>query len=165
MGGDDRVGSGGDDDCVCLEHAPVCLDASGTGDPARLLGHSDAALLVASDLLRVVVVRDHVVAVRGEARPVECGRSDAGGSRALTLQLGRAEQRLRRDAAPVGAFAADQLLLDESDLQIRLRQRVERDLACGACAEDDDVEFLGHVTAPVFALAWFVAGSGSATST
>ena len=54
-------------------------------------------------------------------------------------RLARAQQRLRRDARPVGALAADQLALDERDAQAALGQRAGAVLARRAAADDDDV--------------------------
>ena len=60
-------------------------------------------------------------------------------------RLAGAQQRLRRDARPVGALAADQLALDEGDAQAALGQRAGAVLARRAAAEDDDVVVAAHV--------------------
>ena len=60
-------------------------------------------------------------------------------------RLAGAQQRLGRDARPVGALAADQLALDERDAQAALGQRAGAVLARRAAAEDDDVVVGAHV--------------------
>ena len=59
--------------------------------------------------------------------------------------LARAQQRLRRDARPVRALAADQLALDERDAQAALGQRAGAVLARRAAADDDHVVVAAHV--------------------
>src|SRR5262249_25095129 len=54
-------------------------------------------------------------------------------------RLARTQQRLRRDARPVGALAADQLALDQPDAQAALGERAGAVLARRAAADDDDV--------------------------
>ena len=54
-------------------------------------------------------------------------------------RLARPEQRLRRDARPVGALAADELALDDGDSEPTLGERAGTVLAGRAGAEDDDV--------------------------
>src|SRR5262249_28327993 len=117
---------------------------TGAGEATGVLEEADAALLVVRDLLRVVVVGDHPVAVLRERRPVERRRAGRLRAPALAEQVGRAQQGLRRNAAPVRAPAGDQLRLDQRDALPRLHQHVDGDLAGRAGAEDDDVEALGH---------------------
>ena len=100
-----------------------------SGQPALLAG--------------VGVVRDHEVAP-GERRL----DVDLGGRRRLVRGvhgLARAQQRLRRDARPVRALAADELALDERDAQPALGERAGAVLARRAAAEDDDVVVAAHV--------------------
>jgi hypothetical protein len=55
------------------------------------------------------------------------------------------EQRLRRDAAPQQAGAAERLLLlDDGRLQPELRGADRRDVAAGAGADHDYVVFVGQ---------------------
>ena len=65
--------------------------------------------------------------------------------------LARAQQRLRRDARPVGAFAADQLALDDGDAQPARGQRGGAVLAGRPAAEDDHV-VVAHVGSSVAGL-------------
>ena len=58
--------------------------------------------------------------------------------------LARAQQRLGRDARPVGALAADQLALDHRDAQAALGERAGAVLARRAAADDDDVVVAAH---------------------
>jgi hypothetical protein len=53
--------------------------------------------------------------------------------------LGGAEQRLRRDAAPVEADPAEPLALDARGLEPELRAADRRDVAAGTRADNDDV--------------------------
>ena len=105
-------------------------------------------LLIAGDAAGVVVVRDHEVAVVGQAGPDEGRRLDAGRPLALTAELRRPQQRLGRDAAPVGAFAADQLELAQRQPLPGFRERVECDLPARTPADDDCVEALAHTDLP-----------------
>ena len=58
-------------------------------------------------------------------------------------RLARAQQRLRRDARPVRALAADQLALDQGDPQAALGQLAGAVLARRAAADDDHVVVAG----------------------
>ena len=63
----------------------------------------------------------------------------------LGEQLGRVEQRLRGDAADVGAGAAvGGALLDDGDLEAELRGADGADVAAGSGADDDQVVRVGH---------------------
>ena len=63
----------------------------------------------------------------------------------LGEQLARAQQRLRGHARVVGALAADEVLLDERDLEPGLAEPPGGDLAGRAGADHDDVEApFGH---------------------
>ena len=58
----------------------------------------------------------------------------------LVEQLGRVQQRLRRDAADIEAGAAEgRVLLDHRDLHAELRRADGADIAAGAGADDDEV--------------------------
>ena len=65
------------------------------------------------------------------ARSTSVTALSAPGEARAVHDLERAQQRLRRDAGPVGALAADELVLDDGDLGLRveLRQRREERLA------------------------------------
>src|SRR5437763_16272251 len=59
--------------------------------------------------------------------------------------LGRAQQRLGRDAAPVETDAAKIGLFDHRGLEAELRRADRGDVAAGTGADDDDVEgSVGH---------------------
>ena len=94
---------------------------------------------------RVVEIVDHLVAAREHG-----GRRRGPGPQArnpadLGEQLARTQQRLRRHARVVGALAADEVLLDERDLETGLAEPPGGDLAGRPGADDDDVEAaLGH---------------------
>src|SRR5690606_9064401 len=95
------------------------------------------------DLVLLHQVRDALVELLGHAAAalhhrLEIGldplRNEAVVLRVLHLviDLGRAQQRLRRDAAPVEADTAEQLALDDRRLQPELRRADRRDIAAGA---------------------------------
>src|SRR4029077_9289039 len=76
--------------------------------------------------------------------------------------LGRAQQRLGRDAAPVQADAAEIGFLDHRGLEAELGCTDRRDISAGTGADDDDVEgCVGHGYALVFIVATI---SGSSPS-
>ncbi len=58
------------------------------------------------------------------------------------VDLGGAQQRLGRDAAPVEADAAEMLGLDDRDLHFQLRGADCRDIAARAATDDHQVKFL-----------------------
>ena len=60
-------------------------------------------------------------------------------------RLAGTQQRLRRDARPVRALAADQLALDERDAQAALGERAGAVLAGRAAADHDHVVVAAHV--------------------
>ena len=68
----------------------------------------------------------------------------AAASRARVHRLARPQQRLGRDAGAVGALAADQLALDDRDLQPAVGQRPGAVLAGRAAADDDHVVVVAH---------------------
>ena len=74
-------------------------------------------------------------------------RGRAGLERALH-RLARAQQRLRRNASPVGALAADQLALNDGDAQPARGQRPGAMLARRPAAENDHV-VVAHVGSSV----------------
>jgi hypothetical protein len=63
----------------------------------------------------------------------------------IVKNLGRAQQRLGRNAAPVGADAGQMLALDNCGLEAKLRRPDRRNIAAGARTDDDDVVGFGHV--------------------
>ena len=79
---------------------------------------------------------------------IACGSSspsptgDAGHPPRLGQHVGGAQQRLRGHAGVVGAFAADQVLLDDRDLQAAVGEAAGADLARGPGAEHDRVVLL-----------------------
>ena len=76
-----------------------------------------------------------------------CLDIDLCGRRRLARAMDRLagpEQRLGRDARPVGALAADELALDDGDPQAALGECAGAVLAGRAGAEDDDVVVAVH---------------------
>ncbi|MGY3082320.1 hypothetical protein ACVWZZ_008728 [Bradyrhizobium sp. LM6.10] len=63
----------------------------------------------------------------------------------VVIDLGRAQQRLGRDATPVQADAAEIGFFDDRDLEAELGGADRGDIAAGTGADDDDVEgCIGH---------------------
>src|SRR6476619_771420 len=62
----------------------------------------------------------------------------------IMVDLGGAEQRLGRDAAPVEADAAKLLALHDRDLEPELRGADRGNIAAGARTEDDEIVAVRH---------------------
>ncbi len=78
------------------------------------------------------------------SRPARGG--DSGHPARLRQQLAGAQQRLRRHAGVVGAFAADQVALDDRHREPAFGEAPRADLARRAGADHDRVEFsLAHL--------------------
>ncbi len=122
-------------------------DASRAGEPAEPGGDVHPILLhqvrhavgrLPDDLLLVLQGGRHV--------QTDLARRDAdlGSVLGLLEEIGRVEERLRRDAAPERADAAQpRLLLDDQDRQAQLRGPDRGDVAAGSRADDDEVVRLG----------------------
>ena len=96
------------------------------------------------DLVLVAVDGGHVDAVEGGPH------ADGGGVPGVVGDLGRVQQRLGRDAAPVQARAADLVLLDQHHSLTELGRPQRAGIPAAAAAQDDDVVAagigLGHQT-------------------
>jgi hypothetical protein len=137
-------------DAVDLHHA-------GAGQSTRPSEQIDAAARQPALLAGVGPIRHH------EVPPGECGlhvdlRAGAGLTRGLH-RLPRAQQRLRWDAGPIGALAANQLSLDHGDPQPARSQRRGAVLTRRAATENDHV-VVAHRgnSAPAFSAAIWAAG-------
>src|SRR5262249_23231133 len=80
-----------------------------------------------------------------QLRPLQAGPGDPGRVLGLGTGLRGAQQRLGRDARPVGALTADALPLDDRDPQAAAQQPVGGGLPAGAHAEHDHVVMIRHV--------------------
>jgi len=129
---------------VGQQRLPVDLDAAGPGQPAGAFDDGGAVALVAGDLLGIIEVADHEVAVVADRRPRQVGPVQAEGAVGLAARLGWAQQRLGGDAGPVGALAADQLAFHDRNLAAGGEQAAGGDLAAWAHAKHDHVELLSH---------------------
>jgi len=89
-------------------------------------------------------VTHHVVAVVAQPGPVKAGVLDSGGPVGLAADLRGAQQCLGRDAGPVGAFTADQFLLDDGHGLAGGEQPRRGDFTAGSHADHDHVELLSH---------------------
>src|SRR3954447_24376008 len=128
---------------VANAHVPLTLDLAPA--PEQL----DAALGEPGELAGVVAVGDHLVAALERRPRIRVGALEALRRAADTVRLGerlgRAQQSLRRHARVVGAFAADQLALDDRHVEPAAGDPARADLAGRAGAEDDDIELAsGH---------------------
>ena len=142
----DRIRAGRHDDVPGGVAHAVDLDHARPGQPAGAAQQVDALARQPALLAGVGVVRDHEVAPGQRRLDV-----DLRGGRRLARALHRlagAQQRLGRDARPVGALAADQLALDEGDPQAAVGQLAGAVLARRAAAQDDDVVVVAHALAP-----------------
>ena len=132
---------------VVLPSAPATDELAFAGELA--LAHHDR------DLVLLHQVRDALVELLGDRA---AARDDLGdverrlvvaeavgvGVLHVVEHLGRAQQRLGRDAAPVEADAAEQLALDDRGLEPELRGADRGDIAAGPGAEDDEVVWVSH---------------------
>ena len=124
-----------------VAHA-VDLDDARAGEPAGAAQQVDAVVGQPALLSGVGVVGDHEVAPGERRLDVDLG---ARGRLARPVdRLARAQQRLRRDARPVRALAADQLALDDGHAQAALGQGARAVLARRAAAEHDHVVVAAH---------------------
>ena len=101
-------------------------------------------------------MRDALVELLGDAAAARDDLGEVGARLAARAQaiglgmlhvvehLGRAQQRLGRDAAPVEADAAEILALDDRGLEPQLRRADRGDIAAGPRAEDDEVVSFSH---------------------
>ena len=142
----ERVGSGGDDDVVGRVAHAVDLDHPDAGEPAGAAQQVDAVVRQPALLPGVGVVRDLEVAPGEDCFDVDLRRRCSVPCR--VHGLAGAQQRLGRDAGPVGALAADELPLDEGDAQPALGERAGAVLTGRAAADDDDV-VVAHVGSSV----------------
>ena len=115
----------------------VDFDRTVSGEPASAPQQVDAVVREPRRGAGVDVLRDHVVAPGERRRDVDLRVR----RRLVRVVCGftRAEQRLGRDARPVGALAADELAFDDGDAQTAFCERAGAVLAGRAGAEDDDV--------------------------
>jgi hypothetical protein len=118
-------------------------DTPGSVEPRLAAKDGDPPLEEPSDLARVVVPADQLVAPL--ERPVDVDRCRDGLPGAGHALGGRhhvpgAQQRLARYAAPVRAFAADQLALDDGDGEAPLGAPARHHLPGRAGSEDGDVD-------------------------
>ena len=107
-----RVRAGRDHDVVGGMRLLVDLHAAGAGQPGGAAQHLDPLRLEVLRLGAVLVARHHEVAPSERALGVDAAAHGLARARRLARRLerlARAEQRLRRDAGPVVALAADPL--------------------------------------------------------
>ncbi len=157
-GRNDRICAVCEDDVFGRVAHAVDLNDARPREPAAAAQQVDAGACQPALLAGVGVVGDHEV-TPGERRlnvDLRARRRVARGMHGLA----GAEQRLRRDACPVGALAPDQLALDERDAQAALGQRAGAVLPRRAAAEDDDVVVAAHQRAPSM---WSAAASDASS--
>ena len=131
--------------CSAVWGTPSTSTTPPPGQPTGAAQQVDTLVRQPALLAGIGVVRDHEIAI-GQSRL----DIDLGAGRRLACLLGRlagAQQRLGRDARPVGALAADQLAFDDGDPQSTVGQLAGAVLARRAGAQDDDV-VAAHVLAP-----------------
>ena len=131
--------------CLARMGHTVHFDHAHPGQPAGAAQQVDTLVRQPVLLAGIGVVRDHEIAICQGRLDI-----DLGAGRRLACLLGRlpgAQQRLGRDARPVGTLAADQLAFDDGDPQSAVGQLSCAVLARRAGAQDDDV-VAAHVLAP-----------------
>ncbi len=116
-------------------------------EPGLAAVERDAAILEPGQLGGVVEIVDHLVAALEDLLGVELAGRHPGDPAVLGEQLARAQQRLGGHARPVGALAADQLALDDRDVEALSGQQPGGDLAGRTGAEHDHV-VLAHAARP-----------------
>jgi len=139
----DRIRSGRDDHVLGRVAHSVDLDDPHPGEPARAAQQLDAPVREPALLAGVGVAGDHEVTPRQRRLDIDL-RARRRLARSM-CGLAGPQQRLGRDARPVGAFAADQVAFDERDAQTALRERAGAMLARRTPAEDDDVIVVAHL--------------------
>ena len=105
----------------------VDLDHPGTRETAAPTDQIDLVVGQPALLSGVAVVGDHEVAPGERGLDIDLGA--CGGIARRVDRFSGAQQRLRRDAGPVGALPADELALDDGDAQAALRQGARAMLA------------------------------------
>ena len=174
--GNHRVAIGPDQLAVGLDARKLPRARAGRQDDVRRLQRGDrlAVLLhrqrlLARQLAVAVEHRDLVLAhqmrdarrklLRHRARPLhhlvefevrlDGGEAEVRQMVQQVIDLGRAQQRLGRDAAPVQADAAEVLALHHRGLHAELRCADGGDIAAGSAAEHDEVEgLISHHSLP-----------------
>src|SRR6185436_1207286 len=108
---------------------------------AVALDHRDLVLLHQTLDAGIELAGDLAAAI-DDLREVEAdllgGQAVDGRVGEIMIDLGRAQQRLGRDAAPVEADAAQFLALDDRGLEAELGGADRSDIAAGPGAEDDE---------------------------
>ena len=139
-----RLAPGRDDDSrPCLEHLVSDQEATLAVEPGRAADERHAALVEPRQLRAVVEVVDHFVAPLERRLHVQLPRDGLARARdppRLVERLGRPQQGLRGHARVVGAFAADEVLLDERDLEPAFAESAGACLARRTRADHDGVE-------------------------
>ena len=125
-----------------VPHA-VDLDDARAGEPAAAAQQVDAVVGQPALLPGVGVVGDHEVTPGKRRLDIDLGAR--GGLARPMDRLARPQQRLRRDASPVGALPSHELALHDGHAQAALRESARAVLARRAAAEHDHVIVAAHV--------------------
>ena len=123
------------------------LDGPLPRQPAVTADEVHAGRVHPFDLARVVQARAEGVPSGQRLVDVDLARDGSpctGNPTECRKRLARTQQGLGRHAAPVGALAAHELLLDDGDPQSGLHRPVPCVLSGRPCADDDDVVGLVH---------------------
>ena len=118
-------------------------DAPLPSQPRRPLDHLDLVLAheigdaVRQPLGDFAAALDHAGEVEAD---IVGGEPELGGAAHRVIELGGAEQRLGRDAAPVETDAAEMLALDDRGLEAELGGADRGDIAAGPRADHGEIE-------------------------
>src|SRR5207244_5071216 len=142
------------------------LDGARAGDPASAAQQVDAMIGQPALLPGIGVVRDHEVTPCKRRLDIDLG---ARGRLSRPMnRLARPQQRLRRNARPVGTLPSHQLAFYDGHAQAALGQSARAVLARRAPAEHDHVVLVVHVGSsspagglPVALLTWTLLISAS----
>ena len=123
-----------DDDVLGGVAHAVDLDRAGSGEPAAAAQQVDAVVVEPAHLRRRRCSFETMKSRQASAASTSTS-ARRGRLARVVHRLTGAQQRLRRDAGPVRALAADQLALDERDAQPALGERAGAVLARRAAAD------------------------------
>src|SRR5450755_2197540 len=139
---DHGIRAGSYDDVLGGVANAVDVDDAWPREPAAAAQELNSLARQPALLSGVGIVRDHEV-TPGK-RGFDVNLREPYGFTCAMYRLARAQQRLGRNARPIGALTADQVALDERDAQLALGQCRGAVLSGRATTKDDDVVVTAH---------------------
>src|SRR5678816_1195834 len=134
---DDRIAAVRQNDVICCMANAVDLHHAYSGEAPSAAEQVDAVIFQPAFLAGIGVVGHHEVAPGERRADVEFGfhQSFTSGMDGLA----GSKQRLRWNAGPVRALAADEFAFNDSDVQTTFGERTRAVFTRGAASNDDDV--------------------------